>query len=281
MTAAVKYELNVAPTGTVQTPSTGPVPYARSAASRGPGAGRDPVIGMAMASGIPGDEEARAVLEASKAALALATLTVGATTLGGLPPPASLGAFIAACRGFGAVVRVGAGETTVQGVGIGGLVRPSMAVGRDEDAFGTAVLAGLAAGHDCGALVSMTDASAMVLSPVLAATGATIRAAAPEGDFDVRGARDPLPADHGSLASPAAAVAAAFIALNAAGITSQRADEPLPGCIEVLFSRFGVDLVAPGEAGAGPRLFSVRGRPELRPARIDVAGLVAGRGRPS
>ena len=235
-----------------------------------------------MASGIPGDGEASTALQASKAALALATLTVGETTLAGLPSSAALDAFVAACRGFGAIVRIDAGEAIVHGVGIGGLVRPAPVVGRGEDAFGCALLAGLAAGHDCGARVGMSDEMAHALAPVLATTGATIRAGATEDDgFDVRGARDPLPADHGALAAPITVAAAVFAGLNAAGTTAVRTGEPLPGCIEVLFGRFGVDLLCATDAGSGRRSIRMTGRPELRPARIDVAGLVAGPGRPS
>ncbi|WP_293868872.1 hypothetical protein [uncultured Alsobacter sp.] len=228
-----------------------------------------------MASGIQGEEAASAALWTAKAALALATLTVGETTLLGMPRAQALEAFADACRGFGAQVRTDPGQTSVRGVGIGGLVRPASPIGRGEDDFAIAVLAGLAAGQDAGAALVMSDAVARELAPGLALTGATIRAAAPvDGIVEIAGARDPLPASHGLL-SPAAATAALLAALNAPGTSSLQAAAALPGSLAGLLRLFGAGVHV--EAGR----VTLRGRPELRPTRLDIDGLAAAAGRPS
>lgn len=232
-----------------------------------------------MASDRSGGEGAAPALEAAKAALALATLTVGRSTLAGLPQTTGLAGFIAACRGFGAVVRVEAGAAVIQGVGIGGLVRPAASIGAGEDGLGAALLAGLAGGHEGGARLHLPAAGAGALITSLGATGATVSPREPDGSVDIRGARDPLPANHGVVSSPAAAVAAVLAALNAAGMSSLEAGQPLGGCLEVLLGRFGADIVAT-LTPAGRRL-ALSGRPELQPQRIDIASLVAGSGRSS
>jgi 5-enolpyruvylshikimate-3-phosphate synthase len=230
-----------------------------------------------MATDGSGGEGAAPALEAAKAALALATLTVGRSTLGGLPPTAGLAGFIAACRGFGALVHLDGHKAVVQGVGIGGLVRPPAAIGAGEDDMGAALLAGLAGGHEGGARIHVPGDDVMDLVSSLGATGATVSPPEPDGTVDIRGARDPLPANHGSVSSPAAAVAAMIGALNAAGVSSLETRHPLRGGLEVLLGCFGAGIVVTG--GPAVRRLALAGRPELQPQRIDIASLVAGSGR--
>lgn len=230
-----------------------------------------------MATDGSGGKGAAPALEAAKAALALATLTVGRSTLVGLPPTDGLAGFIAACREFGAVVRVDADEAVVQGVGIGGLARPAVAIGAGEDRLGAALLAGLAGGHEGGARIHLPASDVMDLVASLGATGATVSPPEPDGTVDIRGARDPLPANHGMVSSPAAAVAAVVGALNAAGVSSLETRQPLRGGLEVLLGCFGADIGLTG--GPAARRLAVAGRPELQPQRIDIASLVTGSGR--
>lgn len=209
-------------------------------------------------------------------ALLLGALAVGRSTVetaGGIDAGAPV---VGALRAFGARVAAdGAGGLRIDGLGVGGLLRPAGPIDLGADAAGLLLVAGAVAGQPMP--VSLTTAESApaddriaLLRDGLAAAGAEV-AAERRGaglDLSVRGAAVPLPVDHGAAPAPAAVAVALLLAgLAAPGRTTVAGDAGPMGAAARLLAAFGaaVDLAKRPD---GALSVEVEGRPELRPRRI-------------
>jgi len=220
---------------------------------------------------VPGDKSI------SHRALILAAMTVGETRIGGLLEGEDVINTAKAMRALGAKVeRVGEGEWSVFGVGVGGLAQPAGPLDFGNSGTGCRLVMGAVAGCPVTAVFD-GDASLRkrpmkrVLDP-LTRMGAEVQEQAEGGrlPLTLKGACDPLPIEYESPVPSAQLKSAILLAgLAAPGETIVIEKEATRDHTEKMLTHFGADVrVEPiGEHG---RRITLKGRPELTPAPLQV-----------
>jgi 3-phosphoshikimate 1-carboxyvinyltransferase len=220
---------------------------------------------------VPGDKSI------SHRALMLAALAVGTSRVEGLLEGEDVLATAAAMRAMGAVIeRDTDGGWAIDGVGVGGLLQPQVALDMGNSGTSTRLLMGLVASHAI-TVTFIGDASlskrpmGRVIEP-LSRMGADITAS-PDGRLPLmlRGLSPAVPIEYRlPVASAQVKSAVLLAALNAPGIT--RVIEPVPtrDHSERMLRGFGAELAI--EEIGGARIISIAGEAELRPQHIIVPG---------
>lgn len=220
---------------------------------------------------MPGDKSI------SHRALMFGALAVGETRITGLLEGEDVLATAAALRAMGAKIeRLGDGEWSVHGVGVGGLLQPQQALDMGNSGTSTRLLMGLLASHPLTATF-IGDASlskrpmGRVMDPLsLMGTDFT---ASPGGSLPLtlRGISPAVPIEyHLPVASAQVKSAVLLAGLNTAGITSVIEPVPTRDHTERMLQGFGAELWVEEEAGT--RIIRLRGEADLRPQPIEVPG---------
>jgi len=220
---------------------------------------------------VPGDKSI------SHRALMLGALALGETRISGLLEGEDVLATAAAMRAMGAMIeRVGDGEWSVQGVGVGGLMQPAQALDMGNSGTSTRLLMGLCASHRLTATF-VGDASlsrrpmGRVIEP-LSRMGAEFTAS-PGGTLPlmVRGLVPAVPISYRLPVASAQVKSAVLLAgLNTPGITTVIEPVPTRDHSERMLAGFGVELTV--EQGNGGRIIRLSGEADLRAQTIEVPG---------
>ena len=221
---------------------------------------------------VPGDKSI------SHRALMLSALAVGESKISGLLEGEDVLATATAMRAMGAHIdRIGEGNWTVNGVGVGGLMQPSGALDMGNSGTSTRLLMGLVASHRLTATF-IGDASlskrpmGRVIDP-LSQMGAEFTAS-PGGMLPimVRGLVPAIPISYRLPVASAQVKSAVLLAgLNIAGITEVIEPVPTRDHSERMLRGFGADLTVDVDAD-GVRHIRLMGAAELQPQQIEVPG---------
>ena len=221
---------------------------------------------------VPGDKSI------SHRSIMLGALAVGETRVSGLLEGEDVMSTAAAMRAMGATItRLGDGEWSVHGVGVGGLLQPETALDMGNSGTSTRLLMGLVASHPITA--SFTGDASLSKRPMgrviepLSAMGADITAS-PGGRLPLmlRGASPAVPITYRlPVASAQVKSAILLAALNTPGITTVIEPVPTRDHSERMLAGFGADLTVEVEDD-GTRIIRIRGEAELRPQTIVVPG---------
>ncbi len=208
----------------------------------------------------------------------LGALAVGETRVSGLLEGEDVLATAAAMRAMGASVeRVGDGEWSVHGVGVGALLQPLAPLEMGNSGTSTRLLMGLVASH---AIIAqfIGDASlsgrpmGRVIEP-LSQMGAAFEAS--EGGrlpLTLRGAWPAVPITYRLPVASAQVKSAILLAgLNTAGITTVIEPVPTRDHSERMLRGFGADLNVEIDSD-GARVIRLVGESELKPQTIEVPG---------
>lgn len=220
---------------------------------------------------VPGDKSI------SHRSIMLGALAVGETKVTGLLEGEDVLATAAAMRAMGAgVQRVGEGEWSVHGVGVGGLLQPDAPIDMGNSGTSTRLLMGLVSTHAIETRF-FGDASlskrpmGRVIEP-LSLMGAAFEAS--EGGrlpLTVRGANPAVPIEYRLPVASAQVKSAVLLAgLNTPGITTVIEPVPTRDHSERMLRGFGADLTV--EEVSGDRVIRIRGEAELKPQVIEVPG---------
>ena len=229
---------------------------------------------------VPGDKSI------SHRALMLGAVALGRTHITGMLEGEDVLCTAAAMRAMGAKIeRLGDGEWTVHGLGVGGLLAPHQDLDMGNSGTAARLLMGLVAGHDFSATFT-GDASLSsrpmkrVIDP-LSQVGATFKAA--EGGrmpLTETGAKDPMPITYELPVASAQVKSAVLLAgLNAPGETVVIEPKPSRDHSEKMLSHFGAEVRVDHLPDGGRRI-TLKGRPELNgrdvivPADISSAAFV-------
>ena len=221
---------------------------------------------------VPGDKSI------SHRSIMLGALAVGETRVTGLLEGEDVLSTAAAMRAMGASVeRIGDGEWSVHGVGVGALLQPQVPLDMGNSGTSTRLLMGLVASHPISAQF-IGDASlskrpmGRVIEP-LSQMGAAF--AASEGGrlpLTVRGAMPAVPISYRLPVASAQVKSAVLLAgLNTPGITTVIEPVPTRDHSERMLRGFGADLSVEVE-GDGTRVIRLVGEAELKPQTIEVPG---------
>ena len=221
---------------------------------------------------VPGDKSI------SHRALMLSALAVGESQISGLLEGEDVLATAAAMRAMGAQIeRTGDGNWTVNGVGVGGLMQPAVALDMGNSGTSTRLLMGLVASHRLTATF-IGDASlskrpmGRVIDP-LSQMGAEFTAS-PGGMLPlmVRGLVPAVPIRYRLPVASAQVKSAVLLAgLNIAGITEVIEPVPTRDHSERMLRGFGADLTVDVDSD-GVRHIRLMGEAELLPQQIEVPG---------
>jgi 3-phosphoshikimate 1-carboxyvinyltransferase len=221
---------------------------------------------------VPGDKSI------SHRSLMLSALAVGESRVEGLLEGEDVLATAAAMRAMGAhIARDEAGTWHIDGVGVGGLMQPAMALDMGNSGTSTRLLMGLIASHAITATFT-GDASlskrpmGRVIEP-LSLMGAEFTAS-PGGrlPLTLRGISPAVPIEYRLPVASAQVKSAILLAgLNTPGIT--RVIEPVPtrDHSERMLRGFGADLSVETQTD-GTRIIALVGEAELKPQHIVVPG---------
>lgn len=212
---------------------------------------------------VPGDKSI------SHRALMLGAVALGRTHITGMLEGEDVLCTAAAMRAMGAKIeRLGDGEWTVHGLGVGGLLAPHENLDMGNSGTAARLLMGLVAGHDFSATFT-GDASLSsrpmkrVIDP-LSQVGATFVAA--EGGrmpLTETGAKDPMPITYELPVASAQVKSAVLLAgLNAPGETVVIEPKPSRDHSEKMLTHFGGEVRVEHLADGGRRI-TLKGRPEL------------------
>lgn len=221
---------------------------------------------------VPGDKSI------SHRAIMLGALALGETRVTGLLEGEDVLSTAAAMRAMGATVeRLGNGEWSVHGVGVGALLQPQAPLDMGNSGTSTRLLMGLVASHPITATF-VGDASlskrpmGRVIEP-LSRMGAAFEAS--EGGrlpLTMRGALPAVPIAYRlPLASAQVKSAVLLAGLNTPGITTVIEPVPTRDHSERMLCGFGADLSIEVEAD-GTRVIRLVGEAELKPQTIEVPG---------
>lgn len=221
---------------------------------------------------VPGDKSI------SHRSIMLGALAVGETRVTGLLEGEDVLSTAAAMRAMGASVeRIGDGEWSVHGVGVGALLQPQTPLDMGNSGTSTRLLMGLVASHPITATF-VGDASlskrpmGRVIDP-LSQMGAAFEAS--EGGrlpLTVRGASPAVPIEYRLPVASAQVKSAVLLAgLNTPGITTVIEPVPTRDHSERMLRGFGADLSVEVEAD-GTRVIRLVGEAELKPQTIEVPG---------
>ena len=220
---------------------------------------------------VPGDKSI------SHRSIMLGALAVGETRVSGLLEGEDVLATAAAMRAMGASVeRLGAGEWSVHGVGVGALLQPQAPLEMGNSGTSTRLLMGLIASHAITARF-IGDASlsgrpmGRVIEP-LSQMGAAFEASAGGRlPLTLRGAWPAVPITYRLPVASAQVKSAVLLAgLNTAGITTVIEPVPTRDHSERMLRGFGADLSV--EIVNGERVIRIVGEAELKPQTIEVPG---------
>lgn len=221
---------------------------------------------------VPGDKSI------SHRSIMLGALAVGETRVTGLLEGEDVLSTAAAMRAMGASVeRIGAGEWSVHGVGVGALLQPQASLDMGNSGTSTRLLMGLVASHPITATF-VGDASlskrpmGRVIDP-LSQMGVAFEAS--EGGrlpLTVRGASPAVPIEYRLPVASAQVKSAVLLAgLNTPGITTVIEPVPTRDHSERMLRGFGADLSVEVQ-GDGSRVIRLVGEAELKPQTIEVPG---------
>ncbi len=221
---------------------------------------------------VPGDKSI------SHRSIMLGALALGETRVTGLLEGEDVLATAAAMRAMGASIeRSDAGEWSIHGVGVGGLLQPQAALDMGNSGTSTRLLMGLVSGHAITASF-VGDASlskrpmGRVIEP-LSLMGAEFTAS-PGGRLPlmVRGASPAAPIEYRlPVASAQVKSAILLAALNTPGITTVIEPVPTRDHSERMLKGFGAELDVEVEAD-GTRIIRLTGEAEFTPQTIVVPG---------
>ncbi len=205
-------------------------------------------------------------------------LAVGRSRVEGLLEGEDVLATAAALRAMGACIqRDDAGIWHIEGVGVGGLLQPEIALDMGNSGTSTRLLMGLLASHDINATF-IGDASlskrpmGRVIEP-LSLMGAEF-SASPGGrlPLTMRGLTPAVPIEYRLPVASAQVKSAVLLAgLNTPGITRVIETQPTRDHSERMLAGFGAELMVEQDTN-GTRTISIRGEAELRPQHILVPG---------
>lgn len=228
-----------------------------------------PLIGRIR---VPGDKSI------SHRSIMLGALAVGRTRVTGLLEGEDVMSTAAAMRAMGATIdRQGSGEWVIDGVGVGGLMQPRIALDMGNSGTSTRLLMGLVASHPITATF-IGDASlskrpmGRVIEP-LSQMGADFTAA-PGGrlPLTLRGIAPAVPIAYRLPVASAQVKSAVLLAgLNTPGVTTVIEPVPTRDHSERMLKGFGADL-AVEIAADGTRTIRLTGEAELKPQTIAVPG---------
>lgn len=221
---------------------------------------------------VPGDKSI------SHRSIMLGALAVGETRVTGLLEGEDVLSSAAAMRAMGASVeRIGDGEWSVHGVGVGALLQPQAPLDMGNSGTSTRLLMGLVSSHPISAQF-IGDASlskrpmGRVIEP-LSQMGAAFDAS--EGGrlpLTVRGAMPAVPISYRLPVASAQVKSAVLLAgLNTPGITTVIEPVPTRDHSERMLRGFGADLSVEVESD-GTRVIRLMGEAELKPQTIEVPG---------
>ena len=221
---------------------------------------------------VPGDKSI------SHRAVMLGALAVGETRVSGLLEGEDVLATAEAMRAMGAQVeRLGEGEWSIHGVGVGGLMQPRAALEMGNSGTSTRLLMGLVASHPI--VATFTGDPSLSKRPMgrviepLSKMGAEFTAS-PGGTLPlmVRGLTPAVPIAYRLPVASAQVKSAVLLAgLNAPGITTVIEPVPTRDHSERMLRGFGAELTIE-EAGEGERIIRLTGEAELNPQTIEVPG---------
>ncbi|MGB5077005.1 MAG: 3-phosphoshikimate 1-carboxyvinyltransferase [Sphingorhabdus sp.] len=221
---------------------------------------------------VPGDKSI------SHRSLMLGALAVGESRITGLLEGEDVLATASAMRAMGAQIeRTGDGSWTVHGVGVGGLMQPTVALDMGNSGTSTRLLMGLLASHPVTATF-IGDASlskrpmGRVIEP-LSQMGAEFTAS-PGGTLPlmVRGLVPAVPISYRLPVASAQVKSAVLLAgLNTPGITEVIEPVPTRDHSERMLRGFGAQLTVE-EGNDGARHIRLVGEAELSPQDIEVPG---------
>ncbi len=220
---------------------------------------------------VPGDKSI------SHRALIFGALTVGETRISGLLEGEDVINTGRAMRALGAQVeRIGAGEWSVRGVGVGGLRAPDGVLDFGNSGTGCRLVMGAVAGCPISATFD-GDASLRkrpmkrILDPItLVGARATDMAEGGRLPITLQGARDPIPVEYRTPVPSAQIKSAVLLAgLAAPGTTIVIESEASRDHTERMLMHFGADVTVTPDGTHG-RKITLRGQPELRPAPVLV-----------
>jgi len=221
---------------------------------------------------VPGDKSI------SHRSIMLGALAVGETKVTGLLEGEDVLSTAAAMRAMGATIsRSDAGEWTIHGVGVGGLLQPEAALDMGNSGTSTRLLMGLVSSHAITASF-VGDASlskrpmGRVIEP-LSLMGAEFTAS-PGGRLPlmVRGASPAVPIEYRLPVASAQVKSAILLAgLNTPGITTVIEPVPTRDHSERMLKGFGAELEVEVEAD-GTRIIRLTGEAEFKPQQIVVPG---------
>ena len=221
---------------------------------------------------VPGDKSI------SHRSIMLGALAVGETRVTGLLEGEDVLSTAAAMRAMGvSVERIGPGEWSVHGVGVGALLQPQAPLDMGNSGTSTRLLMGLIASHAIAATF-VGDASlskrpmGRVIEP-LSQMGASFDAS--EGarlPLTLHGALPAVPIEYRLPVASAQVKSAVLLAgLNTPGITTVIEPVPTRDHSERMLRGFGADLSVEVEAD-GTRVIRLVGEAELKPQTIEVPG---------
>lgn len=221
---------------------------------------------------VPGDKSI------SHRSIMLGALAVGETRVTGLLEGEDVLSTAAAMRAMGASVeRLGNGEWSVHGVGVGALLQPQNPLDMGNSGTSTRLLMGLVASHPITATF-IGDASlskrpmGRVIEP-LSQMGAAFEAS--DGGrlpLTVRGALPAVPIEYRLPVASAQVKSAVLLAgLNTPGITTVIEPVPTRDHSERMLRGFGADLSVEITADRA-RVIRLVGEAELKPQTIEVPG---------
>ncbi|WP_323040811.1 3-phosphoshikimate 1-carboxyvinyltransferase [Gemmobacter sp.] len=236
----------------------------------------DPIPMTARASGpltgvaeVPGDKSI------SHRALILGAMAVGRTHVTGLLEGQDVLDTAAAMRAFGATVtRLGQGDWTVDGVGVGGFAEPADVIDCGNSGTGVRLIMGAMATSPITATFTgdaslrkrpmgrVTDPLALFGTQAFGRKGGRL-------PMTVIGAADPVPVRY-TVPVPSAQVKSAVLlaGLNAPGETVVIEREATRDHSERMLAGFGAQIRV--ETAAEGRIITLTGRPELRPQTVAV-----------
>lgn len=221
---------------------------------------------------VPGDKSI------SHRSIMLGALAVGETRVTGLLEGEDVLSTAAAMRAMGASVeRIGEGEWSVHGVGVGALLQPEAPLDMGNSGTSTRLLMGLVSSHAIETRF-FGDASlskrpmGRVIEP-LSQMGAAFEAA--EGGrlpLTVRGANPAVPITYRLPVASAQVKSAVLLAgLNTPGVTTVIEPVPTRDHSERMLRGFGAELEVEIDS-EGVRTIRLRGEAELKPQTIEVPG---------
>lgn len=224
--------------------------------------GADPLTGRFA---VPGDS----VLAART--LLVAALTVGPSTLMGMPETGALVALAEALESLGVVIRRDGGRWTVRGLGVGGLLAPTAPLALQGLGPIAGLLLGALARQDMDCAVTL---GADVPDAALTALGRIGAVLVPGADGAAiwRGAMLPLPITRDFDVTDELVLSALLLAgAQMPGLSALRAPATLLNHTENLLAGFGAEISISEEAD-GSRLIRLRGERELAPKIVTIAG---------